>query len=54
MKTLKVKDETHKMIKDIVKELKDKYGLRITIESIVDSALKKECRIMMVLENDRN
>ncbi len=42
MKTLKVKDETHKMLKDKIKELKDKYGLRITMESIVDSALINE------------
>lgn len=40
MKTLKVKDEIHEMIINKVKEIKDQYGLRITIESIVYSVLK--------------
>jgi len=40
MKTLRIDDDTHKMITNKIEELKTQYGVSITIESIVDKALK--------------
>lgn len=40
MKTLRINEETHKMIINKIEELKTRYGISITIESLVDSVLK--------------
>lgn len=40
MKTVRIEDETHELLKNKVKELKDQYGVDITIESIANSVLK--------------
>ena len=41
MKVFRVKDDLHKMVFDKREEIKEKEGLDITIESIVDKILRK-------------
>ncbi len=40
IKTINVNGDIHKLIKDKIKEIKNQYGLDVTIESIVDSILR--------------
>lgn len=40
MKTLRIDDHTHELITNKINEIKDQYGISITIESIVTSVLK--------------
>lgn len=42
MKTLKISDELHKIITDKIEEVRNRYGLSFTIESIVDFSLRNE------------
>ncbi len=40
IKTLRIKDDVHELIISKIDELKEQYGLDVTIESIVDSILR--------------
>ena len=40
MKTLRIDNETHRMITNKIDELKTPYGVHVTIESIVISVLR--------------
>lgn len=39
MKTVRLNEETHKLLIEKIDEMENKYNIRITIESIVDSIL---------------
>ena len=39
MKTVRLDEETHKMLLEKIDEMNSKYNIRITIESLVDSIL---------------
>lgn len=39
MKTVRLNEETHKMLLEKIDEMDNKYNIRITIESLVDSIL---------------
>ena len=39
MKTVRLDEETHKMLLEKIDEMNNKYNIRITIESLVDSIL---------------
>ncbi len=40
-KTLRIEDETHEMLTEKIKELKNLYGVSVTIESVVNAVLRK-------------